>query len=241
MVGTMSIAMDALDQILPEHTIRPGARSASGLPRVHLASRSPRRREMLAQSGVEFDAANPGVDDGVLIRGGVTPAVWVASLAYFKAAAAMHRLGEWAYSPGEMIILGADTVVLKNGALIGQAASSADAARIIRTLENGEHSVLTGVALIDAATGRRDMLVDRARVRVGTIGAERIDQYVQSGDWKGKAGAYNLQERIDAGWPVVCEGDPGTVMGLPMRRLLARLADFADCCARTTPSRMRGW
>jgi septum formation protein len=231
MVATMSIAMDAPDQTLPEQASRQNP-PVTGLPRVHLASRSARRRELLARHGVEFEAAHPGVDDGLLIKGGVTPAGWVASLAYFKAAAAMHRLGEWGYAPGELVILGADTIVVKNGELIGQPLSAADAARSIRTLENGEHSVFTGVAFIDAGTGRRDMFVDRARVRVGQIGERRINEYISTGHWQGKAGAYNLQERIDAGWPIECGGDPGTVMGLPMARLLPRLADFADSCAR---------
>jgi septum formation protein len=115
---------------------------------------------------VEFEAAHPGVDDGLLIKGGVTPAGWVASLAYFKAAAAMHRLGEWGYAPGELVILGADTIVVKNGELIGQPLSAADAARSIRTLENGEHSVFTGVAFIDAGPrpGRPDRRASDQRV-----------------------------------------------------------------------------
>ena len=46
-----------------------------------------------------------------------------------------------------------------------------------------------------------------------------MQHYLDEGAWRGKAGAYNLQERIDAGWPIRCEGDPSTVMGLPMRRL----------------------
>lgn len=240
MVALMSIAMEAPDQTLPEPVPRP-AQQRHSLPRVRLASSSARRRDLLAASGVSFEAAHPGVDDGALIRGGVTPAGWVASLAYFKAAAAMHNLGDWAYAPGELVILGADTAVLKNGTLIGQPTSAEDAARTIRKLENGEHSVLTGVALIDAGTGRRDMFVDRARVRVGPIGDRRIDDYIAGGEWRGKAGGYNLRERIEAGWPIECEGDPGTVMGLPIVRLLPRLSEFADACAKSAPSRRIGW
>jgi septum formation protein len=98
---------------------------------------------------------------------------------------------------------------------------------IIRLLENGQHEVLTGVALVDPATGRRELFVDRARVRVGAIGGERIGEYIASGGWRGKAGGYNLAERIQEGWPIEYEGDPTTIMGLPMRILPARLEAFA--------------
>ncbi len=244
MVATMSIAMDALDESsrAPEGAARP----ALALPRVHLASQSPRRRLLLAQHGIEHVASHPGVDDGCLVRGGVSPAEWVAALAYFKAAATMHRLGEWSYAPGELVIVGADTVVWKPagraalsasaGQIIGQPNDAPDAERIIRLLENGEHEVLTGVALVDAGTGRRDMLVDRARVRVGVLGEDRIGAYIAGGQWRGKAGAYNLRERLDDGWPIEFDGDPTTIMGLPMTKLRRRLAEFADACSRLAMS-----
>jgi septum formation protein len=55
----------------------------------------------------------------------------------------------------------------------------------------------------------------------GDVDDDAIDEYVASGQWRGKAGGYNLEERLEAGWPIECEGDPTTVMGLPMRRLAA--------------------
>jgi len=224
-----SANMDVAEDYFGERTelIRPVS-----MPRVHLASQSPRRRELLTEYGIEFEASHPGVDDGLLIRGGVSPGEWVASLAYFKAAAAMHRLGNWDYSPGELVIVGADTIVRKGREVIGQPKDHADARRILSLLENGSHEVLTGVALIDAGTGQRDMFVDRAKVTVGEVDRESIDEYVQSGQWKGKAGAYNLRERMNAGWPVTYQGDPTSIMGLPMNLLVMRLSEFADRCAK---------
>lgn len=224
-----STNMDVAHEFFDEGTelVRPVS-----LPRVHLASQSPRRRELLTEYGIEFETSHPGVDDGLLIRGGVSPSEWVASLAYFKAAAAMHRLGDWDYSPGELVIVGADTVVRKGREIIGQPRNQADARRIISLLENGSHEVLTGVALIDAGTGQRDMFVDRARVTVGAIGEPRIADYLDSQLWKGKAGAYNLRERINDGWAITYDGDPTSIMGLPMKRLVVRLSEFADQCAK---------
>lgn len=227
-----SRSMNTLEEIFNETTLVSRLRPA--MPRVLLASQSPRRRQLLAQHGIDHAAIASGVDDGVLIRGGVTPAEWVASLAYFKAAAARERITTTGYNTGEAVILGADTVVRKGESVIGQPVDAADAERIIRILQDGEHDVLTGVAFVDAATGRRDMWVDRARVRVGEIGDARITEYVQTGAWRGKAGAYNLSERIADGWPIEYDGDPGTIMGLPMQRLSERLIAFRQSCVATT-------
>lgn len=196
------------------HSVRP----PSAARRLLLASQSPRRRQLLREAGVDHDAEHPGVDDGPLLPGPVSAHQWVAALANLKAHAAAAR--EATRSEGPRIVLAADTVVVKSDRLIGQAADEADATRILRLLENGSHEVVTGVALLDPATGERELFVDSSRVSVGELGRARIEAYVLSGGWRGKAGAYNLAERLDEGWPITFEGDPTTVMGLPMRRLL---------------------
>ena len=67
------------------------------------------------------------------------------------------------------------------------------------------------------------MFVDTATVTVGDIPGREVNAYVNSGQWRGKAGAYNLDERLEAGWPITFSGDPTTIVGLPMRRLLPLL------------------
>lgn len=184
-----------------------------------LASRSPRRRELLGRAGVEHEAIETGVDDGVLERGGVSPEVWVAALAYLKAMAGLS-----AASAGSLV-LGADTVCEVDGRLLGQPADEAEALAMLRAMSDREHGVLTGVALVwdEGGATRRDVFVDRARVRVGALSEASLAEYVASGLWRGKAGAYNLSERLEAGWPIEYAGDAGTIMGLPMERLAARL------------------
>ncbi len=193
--------------------------------RVHLASRSPRRQELLRGAGIEHEASHPGVDDGQLSPGNVTPEAWVMALAYLKAATAARNAAGDA-SLGGRVVLGADTVVVHHGALMGQPIDAADARRMIVAMRDDVHDVVTGVALLDPATGRRELFVDRAVVRVGHIPDAEIDGYVASEQWRGKAGAYNLSERLAAGWPIEYDGDPGTIMGLPMRKLTGRLAAF---------------
>ena len=102
------------------------------LPKVLLASQSPRRRKLLEEHGVEHGAVSSGVDDGLLVRGGVTPSQWVAALAYFKAAAARERVDRTGAQPGDVVVLGADTVVRKGERVIGQPTDAKDAERIIR-------------------------------------------------------------------------------------------------------------
>jgi septum formation protein len=157
------------------------------------------------------------------------------ALAYLKAAAAHKSTDTRRLAPGELVVLGADTVVVKRSGdeteFIGQPRDAADAERILRRLANGEHEVVTGVALVDAATGRRDLFCDRATVRVGAISEDTLAAYLASGEWAGKAGAYNLAERIEAGWPIEFDGDPATIMGLPMRMLPDRLRRFAETSA----------
>ena len=160
------------------------------------------------------------MDDGVLVRGDVTAAQWVAALAYFKAAAGMERLHQ-EHATGRCVVLGADTICVQDGQIIGQPRDADHARAILRQFENATHDVLTGVALIDLNT--RDLFVDQARVHVGDLGDERINEYVATDLWRGKAGGYNLQERLEAGWPIRYEGDPTTIVGLPMAMLGQRL------------------
>lgn len=188
--------------------------------RLFLASRSPRRREMLREAGIPHESAHPGIEDSHLNPGAVTPAQWVAALAYLKARAGAALVP----APRERtVVLGADTTCVHRGHIVGTPVDAADAERMLRRFERDVHEVLTGVALVGPDGDRRELFVDRAVVRVGELG-DRIGEYVAGGQWRGKAGAYNLGERLDAGWPIEYEGDPTTIMGLPMSALLPRLA-----------------
>lgn len=187
-----------------------------------LASTSPRRRHLLRDAGVDFRVIDPGVDDAMLSRGATSPEGWVSALSYLKARAGRSRL-----SPSESacaVVIGADTVAEHRGEIIGQPRDADDARRILRLLENNEHRVLTAVTLLYAQ--QRRLIIDAATVRVGSIGEQRLAAYIASGHWRGKAGAYNLSERLDDHWPITYEGDPATIMGLPMRRLAPVLGEL---------------
>jgi len=192
---------------------------------VVLASRSPRRKQMLEEAGFTVRTTPPDLDDGVLRPGRVTPEQWVMALAYLKA----RRVREMMTATGSLhideIIVGADTVCVVDQQILGQPRDAEHARQMLRALRRRDHRTLTGVCLIQRKDGRwrNRHFVDAATVRIGDVTSAQIENYLQSGDWRGKAGAYNLSERIEAGWPIECLGDPTTVMGLPMRRLTPML------------------
>ncbi len=196
-------------------------------PIIILASKSPRRRLLLAAAGIPCQQRPAPLDDGHLTPSQISPLAWVTALAYLKARAAADT------APSRTIILGADTVVIKNNIIIGQPRSDAHARQIIQTLRNGTHTVATGVAIL-TPNAPRLLFVDTATVTVGNITDSQINDYLATGTHQGKAGAYNLAERQAAGWPLICNGDPATVMGLPMIKLapilrnLSRSAPIAD-------------
>ena len=197
---------------------------------LRLASRSPRRRMMLESAGFHVRVQQPDFDDGALRPGRVSPREWVTSLAILKAwrVADMVRgvggrfanwVEPWNSEGFTGTVLGADTMCVQGCEALGQPRDEQHARRMLRTLSDAEHETITGVCLISLCDGRRIAFCDSATVRVGHLSDEMIEQYVASGQWRGKAGAYNLSERIQAGWPIQCIGDPATVMGLPMNKL----------------------
>lgn len=186
-----------------------------------LASSSPRRRQLLGEAGYRVRVVPPTLDDGELDAPDSSRAHdWVAALAHLKARCVYESLPE--DEKARSLVLGSDTVVISRERIIGQPTDEAHARAIIERLADNEHVVASGVALL--GPGRRSVFVDTTRVRVGTIAAEAVEAYLASGDWRGKAGAYNYADRLQAGWDLACEGDPTTIMGLPMERLKRALA-----------------
>lgn len=209
---------------VPKAYRSPAGRTLITMPGLILASTSPRRRALLSEHGYEHRAISPGIDDAELVPPPTCPPrSWCAALAYLKARAAWSKLQAQGIDPDDpdLIILAADTIVVKERRILGQPRDHLDAAEIITALSNGRHTVITGVALLNGP--RRQIFSDESSVRVGHIPAEFIDQYVRSGAWRGKAGGYNLAERLADGWPIEFEGDPSSIMGLPMRRLATAL------------------
>lgn len=187
---------------------------------LRLASASPRRSLLLREHGFDHAAAPAPVDDSDLFPGCGSLRAWTAGLAYLKARSAWETLS--AAERNSSVVLGADTIVIKCGRAMSKPSDERDAERMLRLLSDGEHEVVSGVCLLAPEAPRR-IFADSARVRVGALSEEVIRAYLASGLWRGKAGGYNLSERLADGWPIEFEGDPGAIMGLPMRRLAPAL------------------
>ncbi len=192
----------------------------SPAPRLILASRSPRRALLLREAGYAFDQADPPFDDPPQPEATHRdPAALALELARCKAASLAG-----ARPPGG-VILAADTICVgPRDELIGQPATRADAAAMLRGFLGVWHEVVTAVALLGDGDAEPTGFADTARVRLEHPGEAAMNHYLDSGQWRGKAGGYNLFDRQDDGWPIRVEGDPTTVVGLPMRRLRSALA-----------------
>lgn len=161
------------------------------------------------------------VDDGQLTPPPGTSAVaWTIAMAYLKARAAIDALPLDARMTTDLV-LGADTACELDGRIIGKPATAPDAVNTLRAMRGRTQRVVTGVALVCPARPRtrRLLVADVAQVTFGALDDQAIDAYAATGQWQGKAGGYNLSERLADGWPIVVSGDPSTVVGLPAQRM----------------------
>jgi septum formation protein len=184
--------------------------------KIILASNSPRRRELLTQIGLIFTVAPVDVDESVLT--GEAPEACASRLALDKAHAAGRR-------SGEDIVIAADTIVVVDGAVLGKPADAADARRMLERLSGKEHAVITGLAVLDAASGRSIVRTSVTKVVFRDLSQREIDAYVATGEPLDKAGAYGIQER---GALLVerIEGCYSNVVGLPLSLLGEMLREF---------------
>ena len=184
--------------------------------RLILASSSPRRRELLAEAGVAFEVVPPPLAEPATGLEGLAPAAQAEALAYFKARAIGPR--EDAY------VLGADTIVAAGDAVLGKPADAGEARAMLLGLSGTRHAVITGVALL-APGGRRRIASATTYVVMRPITPAEVDQYVASGEWEGKAGAYAIQETADRFVERV-EGSFSNVVGLPVELVRQMLEEI---------------
>ncbi|HEX7098261.1 MAG TPA: Maf family protein [Acidimicrobiia bacterium] len=180
-----------------------------------LASGSPRRAELLSLLGVPFQVDVADVDESR--RPGEEPATYVERLARAKASAVARE---------EVVALGADTIVVHHGVVLGKPAHPAEARSMLKRLSGDAHQAMTAVAVAIVERGRvvLDSVVETALVRFLPLTDREIDDYLATGEPLDKAGAYALQGR-GAVLVESIEGHPTTVVGLPLpatRRLLVR-------------------
>jgi septum formation protein len=181
-----------------------------------LASASPRRRELLERVGLAVEVHPADVDERV--QDGEAPEAYVARIARSKAIAIARRSDHW--------VLAADTTVTLDGAILGKADTPEEATKMLRWLSGRTHRVLTAFVLVGERDGRtivREGLV-ASEVAMVDFDAATLADYVASGEWRGKAGAYAIQG-IGAALVAAVHGSVTNVVGLPLAEVLAAMRE----------------
>lgn len=186
---------------------------------LYLASRSPRRKELLARLDVAFETLDLDVPE---VRGeGEAPAAYVRRVALEKAQAGLARVA--ARDPGA-VVLGSDTEVVLDGRVFGKPADRDDAIAMLAALSGRTHEVITAVALV--AAGRAPALAEVvSQVTFAELAPAQIARYVDGGEPMGKAGAYAIQGGGER-FVVRLDGSFSAVMGLPLHPTAQLLAAF---------------
>lgn len=203
-----------------------------GNKKIILGSASPRRRELLAQIGAEFEIR---VSEKEEIYHSEKPEEIVCELALMKAENVASELSE-AERAGA-VVLGADTVVVLDGKILGKPLDEEEAARMLSALQGRSHEVYTGVAVLEYAESgeravsggwkleKKENYAVETRVYVNPMTEQEIREYIATGDPMDKAGAYGIQGRF-AAYIDRIEGDYYNVVGLPVSRVYRTLKEM---------------
>ncbi len=183
--------------------------------RLILASASPRRRELLAGLGYSFDVIPSGVDEPESLPNGMRPTEFAEWLSMLKAQ-------DVARQSSDAIVIGADTIVALDGKLYGKAADADDARTILHNLMHNHHDVITGITIMDSASGRFERAHATTKVVMRPMPDAVLEEYLAGDLWHGKAGAYGIQDHGDD-FVERIEGSFSNVVGLPVELLTAML------------------
>ena len=182
-----------------------------------LASGSPRRSELLAKYGYDFQVRVPDdhAECGICSR--ETPPELVARLAYQKAANVIEKIESG-------LVVACDTVAECVAIILGKPENVSHAREMLKRLRGREHSVYSGLCIWDKESARRSIRVDVSRLRMDNISDTEIEAYLETEQWMGKAGAFGFQDGPD--WIHLINGSPTNVVGLPMELLANMLQEF---------------
>jgi septum formation protein len=188
-------------------------------PPLILASRSPRRRELLLEAGYAFEVVVPDDSAECGLCSGENPTQMVARLAYQKAANVAEKTKAG-------VVIGCDTVAECDGRILGKPPSIDHARQMLQTLSGREHRVLSGLCLWKIPGGRPLVRVATTLLRMDQLTVGQLDDYLAGGQWEGKAGAFGYQDRL--GWVHIVEGSASNVVGLPMELLADMLEEASE-------------
>ena len=184
------------------------------MKRLILASNSPRRKDLLEKAGFSFEIISSNYEEKVFSS---NPIEIAKTFAEGKASDVFNGL----IDKEDVVVLGADTVVCLEGQILGKASSSENAKEILRKLSNKEHIVVTGCCLI--SSDKKEIFYVVSKVKFNNLNDEIIDNYINSGLYKGKAGAYGIQDGF--GLVESFNGSLNNIIGLPIEELKPTILD----------------
>lgn len=176
---------------------------------IYLASRSPRRAELLQQMGIDFDILRSDIDESILPN--ELPEAYVMRLADSKAAVGLANMKK--ANLQQRPILAADTTVCVNGVILGKPENDEDARTMLEALSGRWHEVHTALTLVSTAS--IEAVLSTTRVELASLSDEMIAAYIASGESRDKAGAYGIQG-LAGTFIKRIEGSYSGVMGLPV-------------------------
>lgn len=179
--------------------------------KIILASASPRRKELMQRAGYEFEIIVSNVDESKFGSEGILPAEYAKRLAIAKAKDVAKEFPD-------AVVIGADTIADFDGEIIGKAQDENHAAEITRKLFSRPHKVTTGLAVVQLSKNIELVESDTTVVYPKKMSDEKIAEHIKGGSWRGKAGAYAIQETGDE-FVERIDGSLTNVMGLPMELL----------------------
>ena len=191
------------------------------MKQIVLASQSPRRRELLEQLGLEFTIQPSTVEEKVTSE---DPVEVVRELSRQKAQDVADQM-EKEHAGHDMVVLGADTIVVYKGRILGKPADRDDAEKMLHMLQGNTHSVYTGVTLI--GKGKSVTFAEETKVTMYPVSHEEITWYIETKEPDDKAGSYAVQG-LGARFIQKIEGDYNNVVGLPAGRIYQILRNWEE-------------
>ena len=196
--------------------------------KVILASASPRRRELLSRAGIDFEIVTSCVEE---ITTQSEPNQVVKELSYIKAEDVLKKVTrkDKSFAEKTIMVIGADTVVAKDGHIMGKPKSETEAFTMLRSIQGSTHQVYTGVTIFVCQQNSKRVqfrsFSECTHVTVFPMTDSEINNYISTGDCMDKAGGYGIQGAF-GGFVQKIDGDYNNVVGLPIARLYQELKAF---------------
>ena len=185
------------------------------MKKIILASMSIDRKEILKRAGISFEIFAPDVNENEYKKKISDPILLVKELAKAKALNVKKKLSN---GKKDLIIISADTIVEFQGKIIGKANNEEDAFIMLKFLKNQTHNLITGIAITEIGSEKLIVDYEISKVCFSDLSDEEIHSYINTGEWKGRAGSYSIRDKASI-FVKYINGSSSNVIGLPMYKV----------------------